>query len=967
MVASCLAQQYPFVHYTPKDGLISNQVRNIYQDSKGRLYFTSVNGLSVYDGSRFINYTAANGLAFDMVNCVIEMGDDSVWVITNTNKINCLVNGQLKALVLKDTAVPVINHLHKDEKAVLYAATDQGLYFLDKDRFVKLPFIDTNGKDINSFISRIYSFGDHLLVQRDNSILQDQREPLYLYNKLSKKITAVTENVYAIAVAQDRRIWVSTKKNIMSVDTAGVRTGKIILQELPVTFEKLKNAGGHFIYFDREGNCWVGDQSTVLVKAARDGNISSFTTGSGLSMSYIEYIFQDREGITWIATNNAGVNKLVHSDFSFVENPFGISAINDITCYENKNRLLLYSFKNASAAIVSDNKKIEEYKVNKASVIGRLIETPHGIFGISGKTLYKMKLAGNIFYHEKIFDDSTGFSSSLVDKRGNLILCGKYQLTVLVNGKAINRKKLNLFADHAALDSKGNIWVATREQELVMYQPRPEDPSDYLEQKKIFRIEVPGFSPRSVIVDKYDQVWVGSRSHGIQVFTVQPDGLKEMFALTNSSGLSNNFIHHLSCDADNNIWASSISGLDKISIKNGRPVIENLTKQNNIYQKVLKTVIDKNHTVWGLLTNGLIRITTERPKNINYTPTLMISMLKTGKDTISAMSEATLSYKQNNLNFFLAATSFLDEKSIQYSYRLQGGSNTQWSDPSNNASVSFVDLNPGNYILHIKANFPAGRYPEQIIQYAFSITPPWWQTWWFRTVMALLAIGLLIVGFRFYFSKRLGKKMAALEKQQAIDKERTRIATDMHDDLGAGLSRIKFLSETISIKKQQQEPIEDDISKIRTYSHEMIDKMGEIVWALNEKNDTLSDLLSYTRAYAVEYLSQHNIECRVEFPDNFPAVFVSGEFRRNVFLTIKEALHNIVKHAGATEVVFTVFIDQKLSIGLKDNGTGFDKNSTRAFSNGLTNMQSRVREIGGHFEIVQKEGTLLKMVIPLKG
>lgn len=189
----------------------------------------------------------------------------------------------------------------------------------------------------------------------------------------------------------------------------------------------------------------------------------------------------------------------------------------------------------------------------------------------------------------------------------------------------------------------------------------------------------------------------------------------------------------------------------------------------------------------------------------------------------------------------------------------------------------------------------------------------------------------------------------------------------MHDDLGAGLSRIKFLSETISIKKQQHEPIEEDINKIRAYSHEMIDKMGEIVWALNEKNDTLSDLLSYTRVYAVEYLSQNNITCRVEFPDSFPAVFVSGEFRRNVFLTIKEALHNIVKHACATEAVFTISIGQQLSIRLQDNGRGFDKNNIRSFSNGLANMESRVREIGGHFEIIQNEGTLVNMLVPLNG
>ena len=106
IVASSLAQQYPFVHYTPKDGLISNQIRNIYQDSKGRLYFTSVNGLSVYDGSRFINYTSDNGLAFDIINCVMEMGDDSVWVVTNSGKINCLVNGQIKNTCFKRYSGP---------------------------------------------------------------------------------------------------------------------------------------------------------------------------------------------------------------------------------------------------------------------------------------------------------------------------------------------------------------------------------------------------------------------------------------------------------------------------------------------------------------------------------------------------------------------------------------------------------------------------------------------------------------------------------------------------------------------------------------------------------------------------------------------------------------------------------------------------------------------------------------------
>jgi signal transduction histidine kinase len=188
----------------------------------------------------------------------------------------------------------------------------------------------------------------------------------------------------------------------------------------------------------------------------------------------------------------------------------------------------------------------------------------------------------------------------------------------------------------------------------------------------------------------------------------------------------------------------------------------------------------------------------------------------------------------------------------------------------------------------------------------------------------------------------------------------------MHDDLGAGLTRIKFLSETIGIKKQQQQPIEEDITRIREYSHEMIDKMGEIVWALNEKNDTLSDLLSYTRAYAVEYLSQNGIHCTMEIPESFPSTFVSGEFRRNIYLTVKEALHNVVKHSAATEVIFKMRTDDQLIIEIKDNGCGFEQTNLRMFSNGITNMNTRTKELGGGIDIINDNGTDIIIRVPIK-
>jgi signal transduction histidine kinase len=141
--------------------------------------------------------------------------------------------------------------------------------------------------------------------------------------------------------------------------------------------------------------------------------------------------------------------------------------------------------------------------------------------------------------------------------------------------------------------------------------------------------------------------------------------------------------------------------------------------------------------------------------------------------------------------------------------------------------------------------------------------------------------------------------------------------------------------------------------------------MGEIVWALNEKNDSLSDLLSYTRSYAVDYLLNNGIQCQVNAPPVFPSFFVSGEFRRNIYLSIKEALHNIVKHAQAAKVVMDIGIDKSLVIKIQDDGIGFDTNHIRPFSNGLNNMQKRMKDINGNISIIQKNGTLIILSVPL--
>jgi len=245
------------------------------------------------------------------------------------------------------------------------------------------------------------------------------------------------------------------------------------------------------------------------------------------------------------------------------------------------------------------------------------------------------------------------------------------------------------------------------------------------------------------------------------------------------------------------------------------------------------------------------------------------------------------------------------------------------------------------------------------------IAKSFWQTNFFR--VSLIAV-ILFTGWLFlkwYSTERDKKQKRELEKLKAIEKERTRIASDMHDDLGSGLSRIKFISQSISNKNLEDDAVKTELEKITGYSNEMTEKMGEIVWALNEKNDTLADLVAYSRSYAIEYLTNHNIGCKADTPLGLPGTFIAGEIRRNIFLSIKECLHNIVKHADATRVNFNVELDGMIKITIHDNGRGIDWNNQRAFSNGIQNIKQRMKDIKGKVKFSNEQGTKVVLTIPL--
>jgi len=208
--------------------------------------------------------------------------------------------------------------------------------------------------------------------------------------------------------------------------------------------------------------------------------------------------------------------------------------------------------------------------------------------------------------------------------------------------------------------------------------------------------------------------------------------------------------------------------------------------------------------------------------------------------------------------------------------------------------------------------------------------------------------------------KEFEKRMAVMAAHQ---EERNRISADIHDELGSGMTTIRLMSEIAKRKMKENTPAE--IDKISQSANDVLNKMNAIIWSMNSGNDTLDNLVSYIRAYSLEYFDGTEIYCKVDTPPYIPSRELQGDKRRNIFLCVKESLNNVLKHSGAKEVLVRIFADEFLVIEIIDNGVGIDVNNLRMFGNGLKNIARRMKSIGGSFEILNNNGVTTILRYPL--
>ena len=941
------------------------------QDSKGQLYFLTSGGLSIYDGTGFNNFTVADGLASDVVNDAIEMGPDSIWIATNEKQLNYLSHGKIRNFKTSDGFCPVINSFYKSQQGQLFAASDAGLFIFNNNRFIKLPLFKKKEENGDEFLNSIFQVGNYLMLIAD-PLVGKNRGNVLLYDINQATTVQILKDIHSNTIVEvEGEIFLTTDHAVQAIDKKQLQTGKIIFKPLPIKFRQLKDVHNGFLLYDGHKNFWGTLADKGLLKINDKGDSKLYAAGNGLLSNKVTGLFEDKESGIWIIDDNYGVQKLVGSNVELISRPFG-SNIKSLATNVAGDSVYFWDNETKKIFLQTANNCVTYQLKNVTEELNSLAVSGSNLYLNSSKRIYHFtiaQLAKGIAVPRLIYTYDSGyhFYNSVVDANGVVTVLGEHHLTSIINSSTISRTSIRYFADEAALDNHGRLWFASRAAELYVLTPDLLQPKNYLQLAKNFSTKISVKAPRSITVDKLNNVWIGTRDDGLYCYGINKDlQIHLLKHLTKKDGLTDNFITYLYCDKSGTVWAGTSSGIDKIIWNNADCIIDNISKRSNLYPFIFSINEDDNHNIFALTNDGnLVKISVTENRPAAFTPQLFIKSINTDDSVFSVENtSASFSYKQNNISFYVASPSFNDEKQTRYSYVLEGSGKYNWSEPTASNALHFYNLAAGNYTLKIKSVYPVSRYPDQVISYSFRIRPPYWQTWWFR----IIAVLVTLIGFTFlirmYYIHKLQKQKIILEKQQAVEKERTRIATDMHDDLGAGLSKIRFLSETVqrNISEKAHQP---HLLNIVNSSVELVDKFNEIIWAMNEKNNSLEDLLYYIRNYTAKYCFENNLNYNIAMPDNITLVSVTSETRRHIFLTVKEALHNVVKHAKAKKVCMSIQADIIINISINDDGKGFKFSESKNLGNGLSSMQQRIKNLNGELLIENREGTTLTITVPI--
>ena len=495
---------------------------------------------------------------------------------------------------------------------------------------------------------------------------------------------------------------------------------------------------------------------------------------------------------------------------------------------------------------------------------------------------------------------------------------------------------------------------------------------------------LPADNVSSLFVDKDGVLWVGTTGglgrldHG------------KWRHFTTREGLASNKIGYLLEDDQGYLWIGSNAGLMRVLKRSldDLPEGSSATLPCRLFGKSdgLPTgecssesqpgpCRTADGSLWFPTIKGLVVVNPMSLKpNTNPPPVVIDSVVidgqLTGEDRLRAEvpHAVTIPASKQTLEVHFTSLSLAAPESGFFRYRLSPQERDWTQAEPQRRYARYPRLPHGEYRFEVTACNEDGVWNQAPAILSVIVLPPFWQTWWFLAGSSILLLALIAGSVHYVSTQKLQRQLASLRQQEALERERSRIARDLHDQLGANLTQVTLLAEMAEADKQLPNEVESHARQICTTARETTHALDEIVWTVNPSNDTLEGLVNYVCKYAQDYLALAELKYRIEVPPQLPAAPISPEVRHNVFLAAKEAINNIVKHSQAESAWVRLALQpNQFVLEIEDNGRGVKEADANKGRSGLKNMRRRMEEIGGNFETSAgaEGGTRIRLTAPL--
>lgn len=950
-----------------EDGMPDHHVSCITRTDDGYLWFTTFSGLVRFDGVRFqlMGKRELPGLPSPWVSPVFAASDRSLWLgLDQGGMARWDRHGPVQSILPvqpRPTRAFWSTSFAEDATGgVWFGSGHEAKVFRSKDG-VLTSFTTAEGVPSGPRVS-VYSSADGTVwCSTDAGLARFDGHAF-------TAVDAAGLGVKRIAHRAAGGVWVISGAKLHAYSNDGTRS---LVADLEVP---LSGTAINQILEDHDGNLWIGTSSSGLFRF-RDGSLAKVPT----SLGHISALAEDDEGTLWVGTWGGGINRLTPRRF-FMHKPdpeaeeLSLASI----CADAEGRIWTVDQRGVPTMRQSGPGHSFEIPAGwQPQDRARVVHADASGDVWIGTTAGLIRWSGGVFTREPLHAEVLAFLS---DGEGGLWIATE-QKGILHRGSNGYEPLPKDFgaADVRSLarDAAGRIWFGTRDGRVF-----------FSDKGRFTQVALPDAERDwavRFILPEGDHVWLGTLLGGLYcwrdgVATRLPSDpalplaeIRSLFIQPAGNGKIQG------TSPDDEFWFGTAQGLfstarreierrlrgeepeiaaKRLGFNEGLPNLEFMFGGAN---GIAKT---PDGHLWFATNRGALEVR-PAPLRLRGGPSNVIiedARLDKKSERPDGTGGLELPPKPGLLRIRYTLPELVSPEQVRFRYRLADGHNGDWNTAGADREAAFVGLAPGQYHLEIAAAVGSGPWLPGTASMGITVRPAWWQTLYFKTavILALVAAVWSIVMLR------ARAKIRRLRQQRAVERERTRIARDMHDEVGANLTHIASSSRLALL--DDPAATGGHLEEIAKTARETVDAFDEIVWAVNPRYDSLAGTIEYLGKLALRLTSPSGLKCEVDLPDEIPDLPLSADSRHHLLLAVKEALHNAVKHSHGTKVSLLVTVDRgELKVVVEDDGAGFSPDPVRAGSNGMENMRERMAALGGgiEFETSVPNGARVVMLLPI--